>query len=168
MSHGYIYGYKKAADILVKRVNKTAISQDYLIYPIVFLYRQHIELILKNLIHLGRELYDEGSGYPTHHKINDLWPIVKGYARKTKNNKDHKEFSFIEHIIKELSDTDPQSMSFRYAKDKYGEPSNPKISQINIRHFGETINEVSEFLETLEFCLNALLEGKYDAMQSEL
>lgn len=39
MSHGYINGYKLAADSLVVKVNETGRDQDYLVYPIVFLYK---------------------------------------------------------------------------------------------------------------------------------
>jgi hypothetical protein len=50
MGIGYVYGYKKAADILVEYIKDTKTNQDYLVYPIVFLYRHHLELIIKEII----------------------------------------------------------------------------------------------------------------------
>ncbi|HMK50182.1 MAG TPA: hypothetical protein VK435_09020, partial [Thermodesulfovibrionales bacterium] len=46
----YIIGYKKAADILVRHIKQKRRSQDTLVYPIIFLYRQYLELAIKNLI----------------------------------------------------------------------------------------------------------------------
>ena len=47
--HLYISGYKDAADILANRVIESGNNQDSLVYPIAFLYRQYIELQLKNI-----------------------------------------------------------------------------------------------------------------------
>lgn len=66
-THGYIEGYKRAADLLVAHVMEKGKDQDYLVYPITFLYRQHLELRIKEIIADGRNLLDEGSGHPTHH-----------------------------------------------------------------------------------------------------
>jgi hypothetical protein len=52
-------GYKTAADILVKQVVEHSSHQDTLVYPIVFLYQQHIELRFKEIIREGLSLLDE-------------------------------------------------------------------------------------------------------------
>lgn len=168
MSHGYIYGYKKAADIVVKKVNKSGIEQDYLVYPIVFLYRHHIEILLKKLIQLGIELYEENSKIPQHHKIEDLWPQVKGYFRKATKGKNTKDLEFIDKILKELCTIDASSMNFRYAKDKQGNTPNEDLRRINLRIFSNVIGKVSSLLEDFEFTLNAELELKYDQILGRL
>ena len=42
------------------------------IYPIYNLYRQYLELRLKQIIREGGALLDEDPGFPRHHRINDL------------------------------------------------------------------------------------------------
>ncbi len=42
--HGYVEGYKLAADLFVQHIGDTYSKQNYLIYPIVFVYRQAIEV----------------------------------------------------------------------------------------------------------------------------
>src|SRR6266849_9877987 len=55
---GYTEGYRRGARLLVEYVAENARDQDYLVYPIIFLYRHHIELALKNIIVRGPYLID--------------------------------------------------------------------------------------------------------------
>jgi hypothetical protein len=168
MSHGYVYGYKKSADILVKKIKKTASEQDYLVYPIIFLYRHHIELLLKNLIQLGIEFYEESNDVPKHHRIKDLWNTVKGYHREFTNSKNAKNIQFIDKIMDELCEIDADSMSFRYSKDRKGIAPNPELLNINLEVFSDVICQVSDELETFEFSIRAELELKWDGLQASL
>ena len=78
----YIDGYRKAADALAHKVVESGCDQDILVYPIAFLYRQYIELQLKHIIKESRGLLSEGSGFPEHHKIRDLWHVANGLMKK--------------------------------------------------------------------------------------
>ena len=46
----YADGYREAADIIVARINEGHRQQDALVYPVMFLCRQYLELAIKNLI----------------------------------------------------------------------------------------------------------------------
>jgi hypothetical protein len=168
MSHGYVYGYKKSADILVKKVKKTASEQDYLVYPIIFLYRHHIELLLKNLIQLAIEFYEETNDVPQHHRIKDLWNSVKGYHRKFTKSKNGKKIQFIDKVMNELCEIDADSMSFRYSKDREGIAPNQELLNINLEVFSDVICQVSDELETFEFSIRAELELKWNSLQASL
>ena len=72
----YTMGYKEAADNLVEQIVEGGILQDALVYPICFLYRQYIELRLKELIKSGRRLLEENGMFPQHHKIEHLWELA--------------------------------------------------------------------------------------------
>ena len=78
----YAYGYKDAADTLVAKVMMTGRHQDYLVFPICFLYRQYIELRLKEIIRSGRSLLDDLEAFPKHHKILNLWDCMVVILRK--------------------------------------------------------------------------------------
>lgn len=117
----YTIGYKEAADNLVCKVFEERFMQDALVYPICFLYRQYIELRLKEIIRSGRTLLDEGTGFPQHHKINTIWTTAKEIINKVFSEEEEKpDLSLIEHVISEYSQIDPDSFSFRYPFDKYG------------------------------------------------
>lgn len=65
----YADGYKRAANILVDHVDQNNCDQDFVAFPVLFLYRHYIELKLKEIIQKGRQLLDEEGTYPTHHDI---------------------------------------------------------------------------------------------------
>ncbi|MBT2785699.1 MULTISPECIES: hypothetical protein [unclassified Halomonas] len=168
MSHGYIYGYKKAADSLVMKISKDRAEIDYLIYPIVFLYRHHIELQLKKLLELNIKLHEREGKVPNNHKIKNLWPQVKGYYRKLNNSSNQEEIKFIDRIMDELCIIDPESMNFRYSKMKDGELPNKDLKHINIEVFSSVVGRVSDALETFEYQLNAEIDSKSEYMSSWL
>lgn len=146
MSQGYISGYKVAADKLIADVDENASNQDTLVYPIIFLYRQHIELSLKRIIKNGRFLQGENPSFPIHHDIKDLWDLVKGIIKFVWKNNKTKEIAKITDIIIEFHSVDPDSMSFRYPVDLVGKAYNPEMRYVNLRKFGEIMNFVSQFL----------------------
>src|SRR5450755_373784 len=79
----YITGYKEAGDRLVTSSMEDRSHQDALVFPIVFLYRQYLELSLKRLIREGIWLLGIPSsgevGYPTgSHNLLELWKECKG------------------------------------------------------------------------------------------
>jgi len=148
MSYGYIEGYLRAADRLVEHVAEKACDQDTLVYPIAFLYRQHIELQLKEIIDNGRQLLTENeSDFPKHHKLHDLWPEAKGIIRKTWSGKpDPDSFKRIDHFIEQFKAVDQDSTAFRYPKQKSGETSLRDVQYINLRNLAECVHSFSGFL----------------------
>lgn len=70
----YAYSYREAAERLLKSAAAGGgHDSDLLIYPILFLYRHHVELQLKHIITEWRRHPDHsGPGY-MHHGLKDLW-----------------------------------------------------------------------------------------------
>lgn len=170
----YILGYKKAADILAQQVVETARDQDSLIYPIAFLYRQYIELQLKDLIKESRTLLSEGSTFPEHHKIKDLWMLTSQLMRKIiievdKSANEYitsEDFAFIETVISSFVEVDPESMAFRYPKNKNGCSSLEEIRHINISNLSEQINELSERLKKFDLVVSMLRDWQNEMRQA--
>src|SRR5439155_3109977 len=61
-------GYKQAADIMVERTQQSTYERGCLVYPVIFNYRQFIELEIKYLI----ATYGPRVGIPGHWKSHDL------------------------------------------------------------------------------------------------
>ena len=79
---GYTEGYRRGARLLVEHVVENAQDQDYLVYPIIFLYRHHIELALKGIIRrapflIDRQLTDTEKKHLGKHRLNLLWADLK-------------------------------------------------------------------------------------------
>jgi len=85
--------YKTAADILVHRTVQNNTDKDALVYPIVFLYRQYLELGLKEIIREGRLFLDEGNEFLKVHRLHDLWPTVKEIIEKVYSHEDSHDSS---------------------------------------------------------------------------
>lgn len=75
--HGYAEGYRRAAEIVVEQVMKTHYGIDYLGYPVVFLYRQYLEVSLKSLLRLGTSLHGIDDTLSLGHPLSPLWKRLR-------------------------------------------------------------------------------------------
>ncbi|MGB2842918.1 MAG: hypothetical protein WBC40_10690 [Halobacteriota archaeon] len=157
----YLYpdGYKCAADLLVEHIMSTHLNHDTFVYPIVFLYRQYIELTLKRLIRDGNELLNISEKLPQGHKINDLWKKCRAILEKVWPNESSEDLDAVEACIKQFSAKDPTSTAFRYPTDLEGYLSLPKM-QINLRNLSEVMRRVSSFLESCSIGIYENLNNK--------
>lgn len=161
----YIMGYKLAADELVNYVLTTTSHQDSLVYPICFLYRQYIELRLKEVIKSGRQLLDEPGNFPQHHDISKLWQIVIPILKKVfRDEAEPFDYSVAEHIVTEFTRLDPGSFSFRYPTDKAGTKSLKGIRHINLRRLAEYVDAFSESLEAASSGIGTYNDCKQDML----
>jgi hypothetical protein len=112
-------GYKAAADLLVERSQRSGFDRDTLVYPIVFTYRQFIELELKYLI----ATYGFTVGVKANWKSHDiafLWSefakVLAGYGAEDPDQ----THSVVSAIVAEFAKVDPDSYSYRYPVDTQG------------------------------------------------
>jgi hypothetical protein len=166
MSEAYISGYKLAGGILVEYIKQKKYNQDLLVYPIGFLYRQYLELRLKDIIKVGIELYDMNDKVPLHHDIIKLWVLAKVILKKKWPKGYSKDLAIIEKHIKKYAKVDPISMSFRYSADKKGNKALKGISHINLRNLAEVIDRMSALLDGASMGLTEHLDLK-KAVESE-
>ncbi len=166
--HGYyrdnfgIMGYKDAADILVERVLSTEMNQDTLIYPIGFLYRHYLELLLKNIIVNGSRLAGNGQINANGHKLDILWANAKSIIHDLCEDPGCPEEQNTDNVIAEFMRADASSQEFRYEKDKKGNKCLKEIEIIDIKHFSESINQIGTFLEGI----SALIDHGLDNIET--
>jgi len=138
----YAAGYKDAADGLLYALADRRVSLDSVIYPLVFLYRQGLELQLKLILPLARRLADRAPKDDHDHRLMPLWRELRELAEKLDPQEDDKELSAMEEFIQQLDDVDPGSFSFRYPTTKKGEVSLPELRYINVRQLSEIMDSV--------------------------
>jgi hypothetical protein len=176
--YAYREGYLRGAQLLVQQVGETSRDQDFLVYPIVFLYRHYIELTLKDIITrarylVERELSEAEKKHLTSHRLDLLWNDFKplsGDIAKAGGWVDlpPEDIHGIEDYILQISEVDPNSYSLRYAHSKKGEPSLPELlTHINLRHFGELMDRLARYLWGIDMGMSVLEEMKHD-YESEL
>jgi hypothetical protein len=153
----YVIGYKNAADILVDYIKEKRRSQDTLVFPILFLYRQYLELFIKNLIQKGRHLQDICEPTPQGHNIHDLWRTFEKIMEGIAPGDSVEEIKQINRLISEFCAVDPKATAFRYPEDKKGNPSLPGMKHINIRNVNDVIEKISVILEGADALLSEYL-----------
>jgi hypothetical protein len=145
MTFAYIEGYKRAAD---KLVNEAGSDIDWIVYPIVFLYRHHIEISLKATIATGNELLETLNST---HRLTVLWAELKRIVKEIWEEEfPEKDFEFIDSMIQEFEKYDENSDSFRYSKDKKGNKNKyHNLLHINIRHLRDMVQKFHEILSPI-------------------
>jgi len=162
-THTYISGYQHAVEILVAHIEEKKTQQDTLIYPIVFMYRHNFELLLKKIIQTGRFLNENELSLPAHHKLMDLWGEVKSILKTIEPSfGKSKEAKSIEHVLKELSEIDSNSTTFRYARTKEGKSSISNLRYINVRHLREMLSEPFSTLEGITYMLENMADAQIE------
>jgi hypothetical protein len=111
--HGYMEGYRRAAATLFEQTAESQGSPDYVVFPIAFLWRNHIELALKEIIAVGRQVAGEPWGFPAHHRLLTLWSEAKPHVVKC-GDPGAPELANVEANISEFEKIDPGSDGFRY------------------------------------------------------
>ena len=163
--------------MLVEHVAEHARDQDLLVYPVIFLYRHHIELALKNIIMqapylIERELTDPEKSHLKTHRLDFLWADLKPiWAELCKeagwDALDLADVQGIDDYIAQLSAMDADSFAFRYTRSKKGGRSLPsELKRINLRHFAETIERLADYLDGMDAALYSLMEAKSE-METE-
>lgn len=162
----YASGYKNAADFLVQRTEETNVGQDSLVYPVLFLYRQYLELEIKDLIRVARKLQSIEGDFPKHHRIDTLWNVCHELLSEISPHDSVDELKEIGRLIGEFAEADSTSMAFRYPEDKEGKPSLPGIRHINLRNVREVIAKIAIILMGASAELGERLQFKYE-MENE-
>jgi len=153
----YMEGYKKAARELSDRFEcRRPEEKVSLIFPIIFLYRQYIELTLKNLLKqidckLANERTDK---ILERHKLLPLWDeTISQYDKFIYVNNIALVFTSLRtnerDIINHFNQVDEDSFSFRYAYDKKGNDNLEKIDYISVNNFRAQIELVIKYLEDM-------------------
>jgi len=162
----YAKGYKEAAEIVTRTSlqSRRKVMTYYIVFPVVFLWRQYVELRLKELIHSGRRLLGQPPPHKEicHHDIGQLWETVRVILSKSVHMRPS-ELRLIERVIREWKKIDPFSMAFRYPHDRKGKPSAPDVSHINLRRFGQIMKRLSKLLEGASVSIGVGLDAKREA-----
>lgn len=138
----YAAGYKDAADALVGALAERKASLDSVVYPLVFLYRQGLELKLKLILPLARRLDGKAVAADHQHGLMPLWNELRRHLQQIDSLQDDKDLSALEDFIRQIDDVDPHSFAFRYPVTKKGEVSLPELRHVNVRHLAEVMDSV--------------------------
>lgn len=187
---GYVYstGFRRAGLRLVEHVCETGSDQDFLIYPIVYLYRHHTELLLKAIIGIAAALLDRELTKADHkalggHDLDRLWnttrPLLNPVCALVPNPPfPDDDLQGIESYIRQLHEHDPNGQCFRYATTKPKQsdlprsaasvPSlSPDLKLVNIRAFAAAMEKLADYLEGIEAWFGDLQDAKAQSQRMQ-
>jgi hypothetical protein len=155
----YATAYKDAADALVEGVLSHRLVADSTVYPVLYLYRHYVELILKGINHIGEQLHKTPNQSLEGHRIDDLWQTVRPQLEQAFPEAAKAVTDAVEKCIREWAEIDGSGEAFRYAGKRQSQGGGQTLTrgrQVNLAHLREVMNGLSMFLD-----------GSYDKM-SEL
>jgi hypothetical protein len=170
----YQSGYRRAALHLAEHVCDTGRGQDFLIYPIVYLYRHHIELALKSIISvscflLDRDMTDKDLETLGRHDLDKLWNLARPLLNATcelvgQSALPADDLDGIDSYISQLHTHDPDGQRFRYATTKARAKRLPSLDAglklINSRDFAIAMERLADYLNGLETWFDHLADQK--------
>lgn len=157
----YIHSYRMGAEMLVERTHET-LALNWLIFPIVYLYRHYLELRLKSLIWHGDILAGEPlTKLDNQHSLGALWRICRRKLEQWQKDCPKDDLDAVESTILEFDTIDPKSQAARYPTERDGSPSRILGKDINLDTFAKTLKKTSNFLDSAADIFSEYQSGEY-------
>jgi hypothetical protein len=157
--HDYTTSYREAADLLVAHVEETGWRAEKLRFPILFLYRQHLELMVKSLIRVCCDALGRNQEFPKHHDLHRLWQICTCLLHEISPNASVDEVRETSRLFQELSGFDPAADAFRFPESKSGALSPANALDVNLSSVRDIVEKISFFLD----CIDTSIAAERDA-----
>ena len=156
---GYIEGYRSAANRLFTSVNLNTRDQDRLLYPILFVWQHHTEIILKHILAMLSYLLNQEipSKIRKSHRIETLWnellkmaPNLTNFMDSTREGAENLQAATC--IVKEFSGifTSNNQEGARYPISLKSAPSLRKsFTGLNLEMLDITMSKLSNLLDCI-------------------
>jgi len=155
----YLVGFQRAADMIVAAAQANDQHPDDLFFPIAYLYRHHLELMLKELVRLGVRwgTIDGCEDSLGEHNLHKLWNKAKQLIRAVWPDSPDDDLNAVEKMIGQFHKLDPNGQAFRYARDRHGAPHLQGAPQrIDLNNLKAAVDSVSRFLDAsyagIDYC----------------
>jgi hypothetical protein len=153
---GISEGFRRAGDVLVQRCIDHRSDLDFLIHPIVFNYRQAIELALKHVWVVGSQLLDRDVTVPKKHDLAMLWTRCRELIEEIFSGEPTTDLDAVGEVINQFAARDPNSTTFRYPDP--GAPS----ERIDVCNFGEVVNRAFALLDACASQIREYQQAKWE------
>lgn len=151
-------GYKSAADLMVEAVANDRPKRDILVFPIIFNYRQFLELSLKyQLATFGPAVGIEPNWKS--HDLSKLWAEFLAMLEHYGTDDPDEVDPVVGAIILEFAKIDPSSYSYRYPVDKQGNPVPVAYSDLHLPTLADTMQGVAGYFTGCDGYLSSLLDA---------
>jgi hypothetical protein len=144
-------GYKEASDVLIAHLAQYG-RNDGLVYPIIFGYRQYLELTIKALTLIVNRLDGDDEGFKRTHDLDRLWRKIQPRLLEAIEQENLEPLRIVETAIMDFHGIDPLSDGFRF-------PSGINQFNVDLRNMRSVMDRVAKFLDSLFDWLHAGLDA---------
>jgi hypothetical protein len=167
----YPKAYIDAANLLVGTIVSGS-NPDLIGYPLMYLYRHYLELMIKRLIELGRALDSnrDPCGYPGRHELNVLWrdarPLIEKYAYRLGESR--ADLDSVGAVVEEFARIDPTGEVFRYSETRFNkgkgtrEKTLPAPLHLSLDQVAGVMKRLDGFFVGVESVMDELLQFQPD------
>jgi hypothetical protein len=154
----YSTGYLAAGDRLAEGLSGLP-SEDALVYPILFLYRHHLELELKELISYGLLClsgFDEATTakkidrLKEIHSLKSLWNLLEYHHPDCDKWASAECQGSFRKLLFELDEHDPKGQAARYDTDRKGNATLAHLALVDIPIFKAGVHKISNYLTCIQ------------------
>jgi hypothetical protein len=175
----FAVSYRIAAQTLIKSIRMAA-DEVFLFYPLVFLYRHHVELMLKNLVvafddpgvlQFAQPLAlteAQRNGLLHGHSLQKLWNHILPSIRALGNAISVETIEGVSHYIQQLNEIDPGSTNFRYST-KFHETKaalelkqRSQVAPTDLQTFARAMECLSGYLSGLNAYVSEMSRSYYE------
>lgn len=144
---GFQIAARRLADLAVENGNSIDLPIDVLVYPIIFLYRHNIELLLKLLIKASRSFLRESTEKPeVGHRLHELWQTARPLLERCFDDADWSQNSIVSTLLGEFARMDPNGEAARYIANRKGEQHFAEMKLLHVGHFAHVADRLSAYL----------------------
>jgi hypothetical protein len=148
-----ITGFREAGDLLVEQGELEPYRRRNLLYPVIFTYRQSLELHLKYLLMAYGPLAGEAPDFPNH-GLKRLWLKCKRVILFFEGDHEPAEtFEAVEGRLAEFDAVDPGSDAFRFAHNTRGEPTILPCETVDLSNLRTVMASLHNVLECIDYQL---------------
>lgn len=167
----YVDGYKEAADRLVAGIDAGQGKVDFLVFPILHLYRHYLELSLKANIRMCQVLLDvqrptlkearkDSIRAAQGHDLSGLWDYLQELVPGIYPDVEEIYITGINRVIKAFAALDPAGDQTRYPLDRQENQSLPKLKEVNLRQLADDMARADNGFTQIEGAIDYELEHR--------
>ena len=148
-------GFQSAAQILAASLKEGGPHPHLLVYPLVFDYRQFVELMLKHIVRSMQSFatFANDSKVDAALSAHAIEPLIEliaaGMEAVDAQLAQSEEMNVLKGRICEFHEMDPGSYAFRYTRDKRGKRYNEPNTKFDLAAFAAEMEEVAALLYDL-------------------
>jgi len=148
--------YKNAASLMVAEAAKDRPTRDALVFPIIFNYRQFLELSLKYQLAVYGPAVGINPNWQTH-DLARLWSEFLAMLEHYGTEDPDEAEPVVGEIVLEFAKIDPGSYSYRYPVDRRGNPVPVAYGDLHLPTLADVMEGVAGYFTGCDGYLDSLL-----------